>query len=1134
MTIAQMCDELNRNISPAMLVNHGIIDTAPNFDEKTQRGYICPFCGSGSGKNHQQGYRATGAGSFTDNKFYCHACQNADFDGHQVSPIDLFMFVRNVADLKDAVNQIAAEFGFFFPENADSLDAANGSKVKCVYNYSKDTSPYCISDSNSNGAARQERFDIMEELVTTNEAAGILKVSPITLRQWRKRKLFDVPFFTAQVTDYQKVNRVTPPATGNGQVTDYQKVNQVTPTTNCPPYTSPIPDRSVVDGGFTTRQQTRNPNTYPVVPPDSTTRVKMPMPRDYEGKKYYSATDVAKIIGVAKKTIWTWQNTLYMGAPIFTADARTHDGCFLYDVEKVMQLKDVYRKDWTRGSYDPPPAVISDDTAEKRKAIDGADVPNVDGVIDVKKQLELQELIDAEYKRLIPIDIAEAQKHIDELPENQRRGLSLETLRHFGFGYYFGWVHPKIRARAKYGDCKLPYSNSRRIIAPRGSIGYLARMLEIDQYDLNKEFWKQQCGKISLFNPDALSADNDIIIVVEGEIDAASIWQTDNNYAVVACPGGNGKLLINALKERCLFDKSFLILFDNDDAGRMHADSLQKELVKRGHRAAVKFLNDAFDSTLARTLDGKKADANFLLNYIGSTLKTFVDALLDEAREEFSREKEKPALDISDDYLNISFEQKTFLYSGGMHDAEYADRLVCLFPNQFRYMRYTDEWYMYCRVPEGGAIWKNYGQKKSCLNNFWRRLYEVLAENAANDDPKSEKFNLALAKRITDSKYISAAAEMLKGDDKIIIEPENINTDKYLFNCLNGVIDLKTGKLLPAAPHLYLTQQAPVIYRPGYHNPDVDKFLADIIVTTDLQPDPDTLNALLIALGSFLTGDVCNHKAIFFWGVGRNGKGTLTRLLQRVFGEDYSCAVDIENFLVGKLKSPGAPNPDFYNLRGRRLACVEELKEARRFDVPTIKKMTGGDRITARALHENYLAGGGFDPTHHLIFSGNKFPDIDNIQDPALIYRLVNFNFYKSFAENPDLDLDAKLSTTDALSGMLTRLVEGCQEWLKRKKRLVITPAMQLATQSYLDKNDWFADFIDEYCIFDAGAKVTKKAFEDKLCEKYPRQTSQFKPKRALTRMILDRLADYNGHKVSMANDSRGATMTLYGIGLTY
>ena len=98
---------------------------------------------------------------------------------------------------------------------------------------------------------------------------------------------------------------------------DEQPNAQFTPSTNPPPYTQPIP-----------------------------------MPREFNGKKYYGAADVAKILGVTQKTVWKWQNDLYFGCQLFAADERAHDGRYLYDVERVMQLKAVYRPNWTQGGYD--------------------------------------------------------------------------------------------------------------------------------------------------------------------------------------------------------------------------------------------------------------------------------------------------------------------------------------------------------------------------------------------------------------------------------------------------------------------------------------------------------------------------------------------------------------------------------------------------------------------------------------------------------------------------------------------------------------------------------------------------------------------------------------------------------------
>ena len=115
------------------------------------------------------------------------------------------------------------------------------------------------------------------------------------------------------------------------------------------------------------------PRTAPSSTPGNTQvtdcqKDKLPLPRTFEGKLYYGAADVAKIIGVTKKTVWQWSNTLYMGLPLFKADLKTHDGIYLYEIERVMQLKAVYRPNWTRGSYEPNPPVD-----DKQSRIDEAE-----------------------------------------------------------------------------------------------------------------------------------------------------------------------------------------------------------------------------------------------------------------------------------------------------------------------------------------------------------------------------------------------------------------------------------------------------------------------------------------------------------------------------------------------------------------------------------------------------------------------------------------------------------------------------------------------------------------------------------------------------------------------------------------
>ena len=104
-----MIDRL-KTISPATLVNKQIIKTAPNFIESKQQGYVCPLCNSGGHGNRD----SDGAGCFdSNNRFFCHACGNANVDGHKLSTIDLFALARNLQheSFGTIVRAMAAEFG---------------------------------------------------------------------------------------------------------------------------------------------------------------------------------------------------------------------------------------------------------------------------------------------------------------------------------------------------------------------------------------------------------------------------------------------------------------------------------------------------------------------------------------------------------------------------------------------------------------------------------------------------------------------------------------------------------------------------------------------------------------------------------------------------------------------------------------------------------------------------------------------------------------------------------------------------------------------------------------------------------------------------------------------------------------
>lgn len=265
------------------------------------------------------------------------------------------------------------------------------------------------------------------------------------------------------------------------------------------------------------------------------------------------------------------------------------------------------------------------------------------GKVDEVKILPAEEF-DAEYLRLIGLDIADAQKHLDELPESERRGLSSDTLRHFHCGYLRDWILTKCRAElacglyvnAETGEQKHLPPASERIIIPTSSMNHFnAVATPRARRSMDKRFVKQHAGTMELFcDPAALNADT--IVVVEGEVDAMSIWQaTRGEVAVVAILGcaNQQKTLSARLSE--FNDKRFIILLDADEAGKKNAKALRDKLFQERYPAVVRFLYDYLPINFKRDPHSVKVDANEILIQHGEeTLQSLMKRILESAESE--------------------------------------------------------------------------------------------------------------------------------------------------------------------------------------------------------------------------------------------------------------------------------------------------------------------------------------------------------------------------------------------------------------------------------------------------------------------------------------------------------------------
>ena len=256
-------------------------------------------------------------------------------------------------------------------------------------------------------------------------------------------------------------------------------------------------------------------------------------------------------------------------------------------------------------------------------------------------QIEPATVYSQEQLSMIKADIKNFPQFLDDIPLADRRGLTIKTLQDFHIGFAKNWIHPKFRVKYEH------YKGTPRLIIPTGDISYNAILINSARNTDNLPYKSQNAGKKQPFNFDAVTTDQTNIIV-EGEIDAMSIWQA--GFKNVVALGGTTKnakkhaqKFISRLKEKfpnikpCHF--SFLIIFDNDSTGTAGAKSFVETLKKNGYPAVFSFLSTGTE----------KVDANdILMNDGDAALKAILENIIADAQEKFSKAREDIAASNSE------------------------------------------------------------------------------------------------------------------------------------------------------------------------------------------------------------------------------------------------------------------------------------------------------------------------------------------------------------------------------------------------------------------------------------------------------------------------------------------------------
>jgi len=359
-----------------------------------------------------------------------------------------------------------------------------------------------------------------------------------------------------------------------------------------------------------------------------------------------------------------------------------------------------------------------------------------------------------------------------------------------------------------------------------------------------------------------------------------------------------------------------------------------------------------------------------------------------------------------------------------------------------------------------GKRWKPDKERKRLIEKAKQRACAWLEECARSNNGDRDKLVKA-ACNLKNCNRIKAAVELAESDPRIRLEADVFDADPWILNCESGIIDLKTGELEQHDRNALCSKLAPVAFDPEAKHKALDTLLETIRATCG-----DDIPAFLSrCLGCCLTGDTSAESLFLLQGEGGAGKTTLLEAACAMLG-DYAVKLPFESFMLAKNgRGPGAASPDLISLRGARLACAAEGDRTAAIDAGTVKMLTGGENVSARALYCSPIV---FRPSWKLWLCSNYDPRCD-ADDSGLWRRITKLQFQPIPAEHRDPAVKSALvNAPEARAALLAWALRGCLDWQKRgggRIGLAEPESIKALTEAYRRKMDtagqWFADMLD-------------------------------------------------------------------------
>jgi putative DNA primase/helicase len=439
---------------------------------------------------------------------------------------------------------------------------------------------------------------------------------------------------------------------------------------------------------------------------------------------------------------------------------------------------------------------------------------------------------------------------------------------------------------------------------------------------------------------------------------------------------------------------------------------------------------------------------------------------------------------------------------GGPGDLDDRFILSCYHANQLGdgelYCALFKGKFIYNNTKEHWMVWREHYWSKDTMNesiiavDTVAQQYLGLADkydalqNSPDNDGKADyaKIIKGLRKRANQLREDRRRTACLKFartcKNSLAIDGRQFDQDPWLLGCPNGVLDLRTLLFRAGQPDDFISKSTRAVWR-GIDTPSPkwDAAVSSILSDRENVAQVHIEKFLYRFFGSALIGEVNERAFLCMTGRGFNGKGFITDMLMEFLG-DYAEPIDPNMLLAQRTsKSSSQASPDIIALKGLRVIVASETDDGQRFSTAMVKRLSGGDELIARGLHEKDQLR--FKPTHTLLMLTNVVPSAP-FEDVAFWGRFHKIPFQWSFVDTPtedyhkQRDKDLASAVREELSGIFARFVEGCREY--QKIGLAPPDIVRQASEDQQDDENYMKDFLLECCDLD-------KDFSDPVADLY-------------------------------------------------